>query len=205
MLLLSLLSLAAQAAAPLLTIPATFTDAHDPSTVVLLEDQWLTVHYTTDAQTTAVFGWKAGTAVQVTYSAEEGAELVEPLTGTRLPILVFAPTFEHPVARLEAACLEQASTTVDMVTCSMDAAKRWSAEIDRTWALLLEKGGPRQDAAIQKARAAWTTLEAAERDTFRTFYDEMDGTIVSLYAAGSHVERLRSQALFLQRFAADVL
>ncbi len=203
--LLSLIALTAHAE-PLFGQPVAFADTHDPAMVSLTapSGEWrVQVRYGATTWET-VDAWEAGRSLTYAYTAEEGPLLIDPLTGSRLPILRMMEGTPHPLELMESACLESAYSTLDMSRCTTTATGLWTGEIERMWGVLETGATPEQLAAATAARQAWATFRDAQTAAFNSYYASMDGTIVRLFAVSSRQEMIRSEANQLSGLVAEV-
>ena len=190
--LLALLSLSAHAET-VYALPVTFLKSYGTEQLSLADGHELMVDCSASA-CDAIDAWPVGTPLQYAYHDEAGPVIIEPVSGHRLTIIRRLQDTRHVLELMEAACLETAVATNDMVSCTLSATRLWEKEVERGFAHLESHGDPGQRETVATARAAWHSYMQAHSTMSQAYYAQVEGTIVRMLASSNHQDRVREQA-----------
>lgn len=130
--------------------------------------------------------------------------LLSLLRGAALALLIALPAHaedrENPIERDLKKCLEDGSSTHQMVECEDRAYKRWDEELNRVYAALGKRLAPQQKEALKKAQLQWIKTRDAEFALIKSLYDAFDGTMYQPMRVDAAKEVVRRRAEELQHY-----
>jgi uncharacterized protein YecT (DUF1311 family) len=112
---------------------------------------------------------------------------------------------KHPIDAAYDRAVAADSSTAGMVDAAVDARKRWDADMNRVYGLLMKKLDPGTGTLLRDAQRAWIRYRDAELAANAGIVDweyrqAGGGTIWSVVQAGRAMEITRTRALELEAY-----
>lgn len=174
--------------------PVRYAENHDPAMVALADGRDLSVLFA-EITFEDVDKWPKDKALVLGYRDGAGVVLFDADSGKSLLVL-HGLEDQHPIDLLLKRCLDRNGTTLGDIDCHAAAERRWDAELNRAYRLLLGALDPPHAAALRTAQQQWLKFRDAERSAIDAVYDR-EGTLWKVVDARRRMELVRERALRL--------
>jgi uncharacterized protein YecT (DUF1311 family) len=101
----------------------------------------------------------------------------------------------------DAACMDKANNTVDMVDCGTASYKRWDSELNRVYSELRKHLDVPGQAALKDSQSKWLTYRDAELKTIKAIYSAQSGSVNLPMSGGAAAQIVRHRAQELRGYA----
>ena len=121
--------------------------------------------------------------------------------------LSFGQTEEkHPIDIQRENCLDIDSnqTTIGMVDCERITADLWDKQLNEYYNSLMKLLNKEEKQSLKESQLKWLEYRDSEMKFYGSFYNNMDGTICKIVAAGRRCDVIRTRALELKEYL-DIL
>jgi uncharacterized protein YecT (DUF1311 family) len=106
---------------------------------------------------------------------------------------------KHPIDVQLVLCLQDSLSTAGMRECCYTALDAWDAEMNKTYAALLEVLSPEGQSALRDAQVAWSAFRDKQFELNYQFYmEELQGTMYHVMASHANMEVVKDRALGLK-------
>lgn len=107
---------------------------------------------------------------------------------------------KHPIDREYDECMEKNSSTAGMVQCTDKAYKKWDAELNRVYGVLMKKLPAKKAAVLKESQRDWLTYRDANYKLIDAIYDELQGTMYIPMRLYAKLRIVRERALLLSSY-----
>jgi len=109
---------------------------------------------------------------------------------------------KHTIEKSTDACFDKAISTMDMLSCSSEAYKKWDKELNRVYKALMRvlKHNKKAKRALRKAQRAWLKYKKADINNINQIYGSQDGSIWRPIAADARTAITKKRALTLKSY-----
>lgn len=104
---------------------------------------------------------------------------------------------DHPLEAADAACYEDAMTTMAMIECAGASYDRWDAELNRQYKRLMALLSPEEQQALRDAQRKWIAFRDAEFTLIDGLYGRMQGSMYRPMHVEARKELVKARALQL--------
>lgn len=106
---------------------------------------------------------------------------------------------KHPIDVQLVLCLQDSLSTAGMRECCYTALDAWDAEMNKTYAALLEVLSPEGQSALREAQRAWLAFRDKQLELNYQFYiEELQGTMYHVMASHANMDVVKQRALGLK-------
>ena len=109
---------------------------------------------------------------------------------------------DHPLEAADAACYDDAMTTVAMVECAGASFDRWDAELNRQYKRLMALLAPEEQQALRDSQRKWIAFRDAEFAFMAAAHSRMQGSMYQPLHVEARKELVKARALQLASQAA---
>ncbi|HOT74269.1 MAG TPA: DUF1311 domain-containing protein [Candidatus Wallbacteria bacterium] len=107
-------------------------------------------------------------------------------------------TPKHEIDIFVEKAMDKDPSTAGMIAATEEGEKKWDAELNKYYKLLMGAVDKESQAALKKAQLAWITFRDAEFEMIATLYSKKEGTMYRVIAAGARMEVVKKRALDLK-------
>ena len=104
---------------------------------------------------------------------------------------------DHPLEAADAACYDEAMTTVAMVECAAASFDRWDDELNRQYKRLMALLSPDEQQALRDSQRKWIAFRDAEFAFIATTHSRMQGSMYQPLHMEARKELVKARALQL--------
>jgi uncharacterized protein YecT (DUF1311 family) len=170
------------------------------NSVTLQDDGDLELRFGTGKLTNVdIDKWPRGKHLNIAYSAEDGAVLLDPDSGKFA--LIISGLQQHPIDIMTDRCLQTAGTTSEIVKCHAEELGFWDKEMNRFYTLVLASLSPEQRQAVQTSQREWLRFRDAQKAAAAAVFTH--GTMSRITAAIEITNTTKEQAQRLARYLAQ--
>ncbi len=114
-------------------------------------------------------------------------------------LLLVAPAHaaDHPLEAADAACYDDAVTTLAMVECAAASYDRWDDELNRQYKRLTALLSPEEQQALRDAQRKWIAFRDAEFAFIAATHSRMQGSMYQPLHMEARKELVKARALQL--------
>jgi len=106
---------------------------------------------------------------------------------------------KHPIDKSEEVCISENSTTAGMVNCSNEARKKWDAEMNKYYKLLMGLLDKKGQGNLRESQLAWLKFRDAEFESIENMYHQM-ATMYIPIRSGDRMDIVKQRALQLKSY-----
>lgn len=112
---------------------------------------------------------------------------------------------DHPLEATDAACYDDATTTLEMVECAGESYERWDRELNLQYKRLMDVLPPEGQQALRESQRKWIAFRDAEFAFIDSAYSQRQGTIYRPLhmEARTAIVKARAQQLTVQSYLLD--
>jgi len=126
-------------------------------------------------------------------------QLVVVLMMVVIPVLPLFAQDKHPIDKAEDVCISKNSTTAGMVNCSNEARKKWDAEMNKYYKLLMGVLDKKGQDKLRESQLAWLKFRDAEFESIENMYHQM-ATMYIPIRSGDRMDIVKQRALQLKSY-----
>lgn len=104
----------------------------------------------------------------------------------------------NPIDKTLDSCLNDASTTVAMVTCYSRASQAWDSEMNRQYNQLMNTLSGEPKNRLRSAQRQWLAYRDSWQAASAAFFTRTQGSMAQISVAAQNLSLVRNQALMLQ-------
>ncbi|MEZ3501663.1 lysozyme inhibitor LprI family protein [Pantoea sp. KPR_PJ] len=105
---------------------------------------------------------------------------------------------QNPIDLALAQCLNDATSTVAMVSCYDRASQAWDREMNIHYNQLINSLSGEPATALRRTQRQWLAYRDSWQAASRAFFTRTQGSMAQIAVAGQGVDLVRNQALMLQ-------
>jgi uncharacterized protein YecT (DUF1311 family) len=106
---------------------------------------------------------------------------------------------KHPIDKFEQECIEKNPTTAGMSNCTYEAEKKWDAEMNKYYKLLMEILDEDGKKKLKESQLAWIKFRDAEFEVIKNIYPEDASIFINIRSADA-MGVVKERALQLKRY-----
>ena len=172
----------------------TYVGNHDPGYVELGNGQEVTVDFD-PIPWEEVDDWQVGKLVSLIYEPATQIRLKDLDSQTSVPVYFYSG--DHPIDRLESACIDVAGDTISYAECYSQSRKAWDMELNSNYLMLLKMLDDEEKSKVRAAQRQWIKFRDAQIEAVSTIA-QRPGTIWTIRAANLNSGLTKAQAMRLR-------
>lgn len=119
--------------------------------------------------------------------------------------LLFSQAFgqvqpKHKIDQELEQCIEENGSTQGMVSCTMNAEKKWDNELNKYYKLLLSKLDSTGQSALRESQRQWLLFRQKETTFYMKVYGSNEGTMWRIIIADKHMGLIKQRAVELTEY-----
>ena len=109
---------------------------------------------------------------------------------------------KHSIDIQREKCLDivENQTTVGMINCEIEAAKLWDKQLNEYYKELLKLLNKEEQELLKESQRKWIEYRDKEFSFSSTLYNNLEGTMWRIVAAGRRCDIIRDRALELEQY-----
>lgn len=106
---------------------------------------------------------------------------------------------KHSIDKFEEVCISKNSTTAGMANCAYEARKKWDAEMNKYYKLLMAALDKKGQNELRESQLAWIKFRDAEFKSIENMYNQM-ATMYIPVRSGDRMDIVKQRALQLKSY-----
>ena len=106
---------------------------------------------------------------------------------------------KHPIDKFEEECISENQTTAGMANCTYEARKKWDAEMNKYYKLLMSVLDKNRQDKLRESQRAWIKFRDAEFENIENMYPQ-DATMYINVRAAAKMSIVKERALQLKDY-----